>query len=245
MALEGLEFDMGVTLSKDRILHYCSWAVSIGASCNFHSIRGINQVSVFFCKLRYFSNSFDAVCSSFSTGASSSVSEGNGSTEAASASSQTDKKTGGEANTKEEEETEEAMEVSNGKEPSPSAKRDISEVASEDGDTATELPKQKNKKRCFVCNCKLELAIREIGRCRCDYVFCQLHRLPEQHDCIFDHKEKGRQDARDKMVSPKKHIGTSLKRIDSDSWLDSRHHLVLSLSFFGWLVSNAIPPVAH
>ena len=50
-----------------------------------------------------------------------------------------------------------------------------------------------------------------------DYVFCQLHRLPEQHNCIFNHKEKGRQDARDKMVSPKKHIGTSLKRIDSDS----------------------------
>ena len=50
-----------------------------------------------------------------------------------------------------------------------------------------------------------------------DYVFCQLHRLPEQHDCIFDHKEKGREEARNKMVSPKKHMGTSLKRIDSDS----------------------------
>lgn len=152
-----------------------------------------------------------------SSGASSNVSEGSGSTEAASASSQTDKKIQQEEIDANKEGEEEAMEVSNGKEPSPSAKRDISEVASEDGDTATELPKQKNKKRCFVCNCKLELAIREIGRCRCDYVFCQLHRLPEQHNCIFDHKEKGRQDARDKMVSPKKHIGTSLKRIDSDS----------------------------
>ena len=50
-----------------------------------------------------------------------------------------------------------------------------------------------------------------------DYVFCQLHRLPEQHNCIYDHKEKGRQEAREKMVSPKKHMGTSLKRIDSDS----------------------------
>ena len=28
-------------------------------------------------------------------------------------------------------------------------------------------PVQKNKKRCFKCNIKLELALREIGRCRC------------------------------------------------------------------------------
>lgn len=156
-------------------------------------------------------SSFSPSTTQLSSGASS-VSEGSGSTGAASASSQTDKKT-----PEQDAEKEEEMEVSNGKETSPSSKRDISEVASEDGDTAPELPKQKNKKRCFVCNCKLELAIREIGRCRCDFVFCQMHRLPEQHDCIFDHKEKGRQDARDKMVSPKKHIGTSLKRIDSDS----------------------------
>ncbi len=28
-------------------------------------------------------------------------------------------------------------------------------------------PPQKNKKRCFQCNSKLELAIRQIGKCRC------------------------------------------------------------------------------
>merc|ERR1712178_46215 len=77
-------------------------------------------------------------------------------------------------------------------------------------------PPQKNKKLCFQCNCKLELAIREIGRCRCDYIFCQLHRLPELHNCIYDHKEKGREAAREKMISPKKHVGNSLKRIDSE-----------------------------
>jgi hypothetical protein len=49
-----------------------------------------------------------------------------------------------------------------------------------------------------------------------DYVFCQLHRLPEQHECIYDHKEHGRKEARDKMVSPKKHVGTSLRRLDSE-----------------------------
>jgi hypothetical protein len=102
----------------------------------------------------------------------------------------------------------------NGKDPQPGSKRERHDT---EGDNDPDKPVQKNKKRCFKCNIKLELAIREIGRCRCDYVFCQLHRLPEQHDCIYDHKEKGRQEAREKMVSPKKHVGTSLKRIDSDS----------------------------
>ena len=39
--------------------------------------------------------------------------------------------------------------------------RDISEVQDAD------RPVQKTKKRCFKCNCKLELALREIGRCKC------------------------------------------------------------------------------
>ena len=48
-----------------------------------------------------------------------------------------------------------------------------------------------------------------------DFVFCQLHRLPEQHNCVFDHKESGRQEARKKMVSPgPKKVGRSFQRID-------------------------------
>lgn len=105
-----------------------------------------------------------------------------------------------------------ATDSSEGQTQSNGNKRDISEVQD------PERPLQKNRKRCFKCNCKLELAVREIGRCKCDYVFCHLHRLPEQHDCMFDHKEHGRKEARDKMVSPKKHVGTSLKRLDSDTY---------------------------
>lgn len=47
------------------------------------------------------------------------------------------------------------------------------------------------------------------------YVFCQLHRLPEQHECEFDHKESGRKEAREKMVTlgPRK-VGRSFQRID-------------------------------
>lgn len=78
-------------------------------------------------------------------------------------------------------------------------------------------PVQKNKKRCFVCKTRLELAFVAIGQCRCGYTFCELHRLPEQHACTYDHKESGRQEAREKMVSPKKHVGTTLRRLDSDT----------------------------
>lgn len=39
-------------------------------------------------------------------------------------------------------------------------------------------PVQKNKKRCFKCNCRLELAIREIGRCRCGKYIALGHCIP-------------------------------------------------------------------
>lgn len=94
----------------------------------------------------------------------------------------------------------------------PGLKRDRKEFES----LHAEQPLQKNKKRCYKCNVKLELAIREMGKCSCDYIFCQLHRLPEQHNCLFNHKEIGREAARQKMVSPKKHVGNSLRRLDSE-----------------------------
>jgi len=90
-------------------------------------------------------------------------------------------------------------------------------VADAGHDDLPTQPVQKNKKRCFVCKTRLELAFVEIGRCKCGYTYCELHRLPEQHACTYDHKESGRQEAREKMVSPKKHVGTSLRRLDSDT----------------------------
>lgn len=97
-------------------------------------------------------------------------------------------------------------------------KRDITQVDKE-SDTPESTPEkgQKNKKRCYQCKCKLELAQRQIGRCKCDFVFCSLHRLPELHNCDFDHKEDGRREAREKMVKPTRHLGTSFQRLDPDS----------------------------
>uniref|UniRef100_A0A8D0FZL7 Zinc finger AN1-type containing 3 n=1 Tax=Sphenodon punctatus TaxID=8508 RepID=A0A8D0FZL7_SPHPU len=73
--------------------------------------------------------------------------------------------------------------------------------------------KQKSRRRCFQCQKKLELVQQELGSCRCGYVFCMLHRLPEQHDCTFDHMGRGREEAIMKMVKLDRKVGRSCQRI--------------------------------
>lgn len=80
-------------------------------------------------------------------------------------------------------------------------------------------PKQRNRKRCHRCQAKLELVQQELGSCRCGYVFCMLHRLPEQHECMFDHLGRGRQEAVLKMVKLDRKVGRSCQRIGEEcSW---------------------------
>uniref|UniRef100_A0A8C1AMG5 Zinc finger, AN1-type domain 3 n=1 Tax=Cyprinus carpio carpio TaxID=630221 RepID=A0A8C1AMG5_CYPCA len=71
------------------------------------------------------------------------------------------------------------------------------------------VPKQKNRRRCHRCQTKLELVQQELGSCRCGYVFCMLHRLPEQHDCMFDHLGRGREEAVLKMVKLDRKVSRS------------------------------------
>lgn len=47
-------------------------------------------------------------------------------------------------------------------------------------------PQQKDRKRCYNCNKKIGLLGIE---CKCGMVFCNRHRLPEDHDCGFNHQE--------------------------------------------------------
>ncbi|KAL2098997.1 hypothetical protein ACEWY4_005477 [Coilia grayii] len=77
-------------------------------------------------------------------------------------------------------------------------------------------PKQKNRRRCHRCQSKLELVQQELGSCRCGYVFCMLHRLPEQHDCLFDHLGRGREEAVLKMVKLERKVGRSCQRIGEE-----------------------------
>lgn len=48
---------------------------------------------------------------------------------------------------------------------------------------------QKDRKRCFQCNKKVGLLGTE---CKCKFVFCNAHRLPEDHQCDFDFRNKAR-----------------------------------------------------
>uniref|UniRef100_A0A3Q4A9D7 AN1-type domain-containing protein n=1 Tax=Mola mola TaxID=94237 RepID=A0A3Q4A9D7_MOLML len=94
---------------------------------------------------------------------------------------------------------------------SPEKRARVSEVPeSEDGS------KQRSRKRCYRCQTKLELVQQELGSCRCGFVFCMLHRLPEQHDCPFDHLGHGRQEAVLKMVKLDRKVGRSCQRIGEE-----------------------------
>lgn len=97
-------------------------------------------------------------------------------------------------------------------------KRSRSEEDKDEGSESegTSTPKQKNRRRCFRCQTKLELVQQELGSCRCGYVFCMLHRLPEQHDCLFDHLGRGREEAVLKMVKLDRKVGRSCQRIGEE-----------------------------
>ncbi|XP_024119772.1 AN1-type zinc finger protein 3 [Oryzias melastigma] len=82
-----------------------------------------------------------------------------------------------------------------------------------EGAAEEEAPTQKNRRRCFLCQSKLELVQQELGGCRCGFIFCMRHRLPEQHDCRFDHLGRGRRDAVLKMVKLERKVGRACQRI--------------------------------
>ncbi|XP_071370949.1 AN1-type zinc finger protein 3-like isoform X2 [Centroberyx affinis] len=95
-------------------------------------------------------------------------------------------------------------------------KRPRTEEKEAGGEEARGGPKQKNRRRCYRCQTKLELVQQELGSCRCGYVFCMLHRLPEQHDCLFDHLGRGREEAVLKMVKLDRKVGRSCQRIGEE-----------------------------
>lgn len=46
--------------------------------------------------------------------------------------------------------------------------------------------------RCSATGCRKRLNLTSQFSCRCNYTFCMLHRLPEEHDCNFDYKSEGK-----------------------------------------------------
>lgn len=59
--------------------------------------------------------------------------------------------------------------------------------------TSPTLTNPKNKKRkrlrCSYSLCKSKLTMIDLGmECKCGLAYCGRHRLPEDHDCSYDHK---------------------------------------------------------
>jgi len=62
-------------------------------------------------------------------------------------------------------------------------------IAGEEGGEDDGKKVQQDTTRCWSCNKKVGL----LGfRCRCEYVFCGLHRYSDKHECPFDYKMLGR-----------------------------------------------------
>ncbi|RHZ80371.1 hypothetical protein Glove_137g38 [Diversispora epigaea] len=53
-------------------------------------------------------------------------------------------------------------------------------------------PIQNNHSRCFRCRARIPLAKQTINKCRCEYVFCDAHKVPEKHECDFDFAKMGK-----------------------------------------------------
>ena len=51
-------------------------------------------------------------------------------------------------------------------------------------------------KRCYNCNKKIKLME---YNCRCENIFCVKCRMPEDHNCTFDHKNFGKLDLENKL----------------------------------------------
>jgi len=73
----------------------------------------------------------------------------------------------------------------------------LESVASASIPTATQeniqaRPIQTNQSRCFKCRAKIPLAKQTINKCRCEYVYCDNHKIPDKHDCDFDFAKMGK-----------------------------------------------------
>ena len=49
--------------------------------------------------------------------------------------------------------------------------------------------KKKKKKRCAIEGCRCRLKLTDM-KCRCDSIFCAIHRYPEIHQCSWNPKSE-------------------------------------------------------
>ncbi|KAI8871496.1 hypothetical protein GQ42DRAFT_161991 [Ramicandelaber brevisporus] len=52
---------------------------------------------------------------------------------------------------------------------------------------------QKNPGKCFFCKGKVPLVKQITNKCKCEFVYCDSHKQPNQHECTFDFAQHGRE----------------------------------------------------
>lgn len=63
--------------------------------------------------------------------------------------------------------------------------------------------KKKHKtQRCSYEGCNKKLFLTDFA-CNCEKKFCQLHRLPEAHECKIDYKTKAKERLKKRLLSEK------------------------------------------
>ena len=40
-------------------------------------------------------------------------------------------------------------------------------------------------------------------KCKCNNIFCHIHRYPEEHNCIYDHKQDGKRKLKNELDNGK------------------------------------------
>ncbi|KAI8341190.1 hypothetical protein BC941DRAFT_416074 [Chlamydoabsidia padenii] len=93
----------------------------------------------------------------------------------------------------------------------------VTATPSEEDANKEDKPIQKNKGRCFVCRTKIPLTKQLTNKCRCDYVFCDSHRYPDKHECLFDHvsMDKDILAKNNPKLNDRPRGGRSFQRLDS------------------------------
>ena len=71
------------------------------------------------------------------------------------------------------------------------------------------MSKIENINCCAFENCNRKLKLTDYA-CKCEKIFCKIHRLPEDHNCVYDYKENNN---KQKKIEAMKCISDKIEKI--------------------------------
>ncbi|PVU98161.1 hypothetical protein BB560_005702, partial [Smittium megazygosporum] len=77
-------------------------------------------------------------------------------------------------------------------------------------------PASSLKGRCAMCRARIPLVKQTTNKCRCDKVFCDVHKFPDLHSCDFDFLQRDRSELLKKnpRINDQPKGGRTFTRID-------------------------------